>query len=391
MIKKYINKTFFWRVLALCLALTFMPTVGQALPPLRVVYGFDREFPPFTYEEAGGDPTGFDIELIQAVLNGANVVLSMRPLTWETVQIELSSGTINVTSGMVRTERRAKLFSFSDSPTFPLQVRMFTKIYNRFPSLAMFRGQMVGVEKGSFQHRMLENFGGVNIKPFEGRTTALRALYNDEVAAYCGTVQPTYYYINKLNYGAITSVGTPLGVAELRFAVNKGRGDILKVINDGLKRVVESGEYDRLYRKWFVRELSAEERTAMITLAKKAAIPAYAPYGAQAQGAAVITATGKIHTAATVENADPAVTLTALQNALAKSIGDGDFEVLGAVVVGQDGQIQQPTAQELQVLYEFGRGILIIESAAPENSTHMVSQLLPNPVVRQIGDKALEY
>ena len=379
---------------AACLALLgilLCATPSLSAEPLRVVYGFDREFPPFSYEEAGGAPVGFEVELLQAVLTGANVVISMRPLMWDMVPLELSSGAINVTSGMVRTEQRAKLFLFSDLPSFPLQIRLFTKVYNRYPSATLLRGQPVSVEKGSYQHRLLENFGGINIKPFAGRADGIRALYNDEVAAYCGPVQTTYYYINKLNYGAITSVGTPIGMTEMRFAVNKGRGDILRLINAGLKRVVESGEYDRIYRKWFVREITEEDQKNLIRAATQAAIPAYVPYGAEAQGAAVVTATGKIYTAASLENADPALNTTALHNALAKSVSDGDFEIQAAVIVTQDGKVQSPSATELQVLYEFGRGILVIERENDAYVTRMVAELLPNPVVRPTAKQPIEY
>lgn len=380
--------------LAACLALwgaLLCAAPAFSAEPIRVVYGFDREFPPFSYEEAGGAPVGFEVELIKAVLNGANVVLSMRPLMWDMVPLELSSGTINVTSGMVRTEQRAKLYLFSDLPSFPLQIRLFTKVYNRFPSAALLRGQPVSVEKGSYQHRLLENFGGINIKPFAGRVDGIRALYNDEVAAYCGPVQTTYYYINKLNYGAITSVGTPLGMTEMRFAVNKGRGDILRLINDGLKRVVESGEYDRMYRKWFVRELTDDDQKNLIRAATQAAIPAYAPYDAEPQGAAVITATGKIYAAASLENADPALSTTALQSAVARSISEGDFELRAAVIVTQNGKVQPPSAAELQTLYEFGRGILVLDREGDAYVTHMVAQLLPNPVTRPTAKLPVEY
>ena len=180
-----------------------LPSPGAAAP-VRVVYGFDREFAPFTYEEAGGKPIGFEVELIDAIFNGADVTLAHRALQWERVPLELSSGAITLTTSMVRTEQRSKLFLFSELPSFPLQIRLFTKVYNRFPSAKMLRGQMVSVEKGTYQHRLLEAFGGINIKPFPNRADGLRALYNDEVVAYCAPMQNTYYYINKLNYGAIT-------------------------------------------------------------------------------------------------------------------------------------------------------------------------------------------
>ena len=329
---------------------------------------------------------GFEIELIDAIFNGTEVVLSHRPLQWDRVPLELSSGVITITTSMVRTEQRSRLFLFSEKPTFPLQIRLFTKIYNRFPSAALLRGQMVSVEKGSYQHRLLEEFGGINIKTFPNRTDGLRALYNDEVVAYCGPVQNTYYYINKLNYGAITTVGTPLGITEMRIAINRDRGDIKRMVDEGLERVVASGEYDRLYRKWFVRELSDQERDIMLKAAMLGAVPAYAPYGQKGQGAAVLTATGKVYSACTVENADLSLTQSALRGAVSRAVSEGEFELRAAVVVDQQGNIQPVAPEELQVLYEFGRGILIL--AEPEKGrfeTSMVAQLLSNPIIRETG------
>lgn len=359
---------------------------AKAAEPLRVIYGFDREFPPFTYEDPGGIPMGFEIELMQAIFHGTNGNLVFRPLQWERTGLELSAGTITLTSGMVRTEQRSKLYLFSDLPTFPLQIRLFTKIYNRFPAAELFRGQMVSVEQGTYQHRLLNEFGGINIKTFKGRTDGLRALYRDEVAAYCAPVQNTYYYINKLDYGAITTVGTPLGITEMRIAVNRDRGDILRMVNEGLARVMASGEYDRLYRKWFVRELSEQERDIMLTTATQAAIPAYVPYGKKGRGAAVLTATGKVYSACTVENADLSLSLSALRGAVSRAIADGEFELRAALIVDQEGNVMAPTPEDLQVLFEFGRGVLVL--TGPEKgrlSTSMVVELLPNPVVRETG------
>ncbi len=353
--------------------------------PLRVIYGFDREFPPFSYEEAGGNPTGFEVEVIRAVFQGTNVNLSTRPLKWETVPIELSAGTVTLTTGMVQTEQRSQLYLFSRRATFPLQIRLFTKIYNRKPGTAMLRGLPVSVEQGSLAHRLLEAYGGMNIKTYKSAVDALRALYNDEVAAYCGPVQNTYYYIGKLQYGAITTVGTPLGITEMRVAVNRDRGDILKLVDEGLERVVTSGEYDRLYRKWFVRELSDRERKVLRDAAVGAAVPSYVPYGQNGMGAAVLTASGKVYGGTQMENADPALTLSAMRSAVAAAIGAGDFELRAAVLVAPDGSLIMPGPEDLQVLSEFGRGILVpVEEEKGKVVDHMVAELLPNPTVREI-------
>ena len=374
------------------LVLTCLTAMAAALPvaaapaglgaePIRIVYGFDREFPPFSFEDPGGKPVGFEVELLEAMFKG-NALLVMRPLQWDVIQLELSSGTINVTSGMIKTEQRAKLYSFADRPDFTLQLRLFTKIYNRFPNASFLRGQTVSVEQGSYQHRLLENFGGINIKTFKDKVAGIKALYNDAVVAYCGPVQNTYYYLKKLGYTGITTLGTPLGITELRYAVNRNRGDILRLVNTNLARVIKSGEYDRIYRKWFVTDPTIDEANKMMQAAKSALLTAYAPYGKKTYGAAVLTATGKVYPGSLVENADANLSVSALKAAVVNAVGAGDIEIRAALCVDQNGKVVPLVRDDNQFLFEFGRGILVVgayNNGATESQ--MVGVLLSDPVV----------
>jgi cytidine deaminase len=350
-----------------------------------VVYGFDREFAPFTYEEDGGKPAGFEIELVDAVFRGTKAEVFHRPMPWSRIGLELGNGGINLTTGMVRTEQRAKLYLFSEQELFRLQIRLFTKLYNRRPSIDQLRGQAVAVEQGSYPDTLLEQYGGFNIKKFKSRAEAVRALHNDEVQAYCGPVQNTYFLINKQRYGAITTIGTPLGITEMRAAFNRSRGDIRSLFDEGLRQVVASGEYDRLYRKWFVRELNDREKDLMLRAATAAAVPAYAPYGRKGSGAAVLTASGKVYAACNVENADPLLNLSALRGAVAKAVSDGEFELRAALLTDPSGAPLKFSPEDLQVLSEFGRGVLILTGKAKGGfESVMLSRLLPNPVRRDV-------
>jgi cytidine deaminase len=373
---------------ALAALLLPLPPAGAALAAaadnnpraLRVAYGFDREFAPFTYEDPGGKPVGFELEIMESIFRN-QAVLSPRPLNWYSIPMELSSGVITVTSGMIQTPQRVRVYGFSDLSTFTMQVRFFTKVYKRVPNATFLRGQSVSVEEGSFQQTLLEQYGGVNIKPFKSRALALRALYNEEVDAYCGLDEPTYYLIRKLNYGAITTVGTPLGFAEMRIAVNRDRGDVLRIVNDGLRELVASGEYDRLYRKWFVTELDARERQALLADAKKALISSYAPYGKVSYGAAIMSATGKVMVGSNVENQNSQLSLSAIQSALARCVSENELELRAVVLLNQEGQAILPAQADLHSLLEFGRGLLVL---APDSRGNLVSkmlaELLPNPI-----------
>lgn len=353
--------------------------------PMRVIYGFNREFPPFSYQNPGGQATGFEVEIMEAIFAEADVTLVKRPLQWELVPLELSSGAVTVTAGMVETGQHARLFLFSEKPVFPMQMKLFTKVYKRHPSLSLYRGLPVAVEENSFSHRLLEQYGGMNIKPFKDKGLALRELYNDAVAAYCGPVPNTYYYINKLNYGAITTVGSPLAIVSTRVAVNKNRGDVLRLVNEGLERIMNNGEYARIYRKWFVRNLTKEEQAILVKSAVQGSIPAYAPYSGNIEGAAILTATGKVITGCTVENADTALNLSAMQNALANTVTQGEYEIIAAALVNDKGEIIKPGPRDLQALHEFNVGTLILLlDEEQQTATSMVLELLERPVYKDI-------
>lgn len=353
------RKVFFMAaVLLVCIAASHAPVAAHAATrPMRVVYGFDREFPPFSYEDPGGKPVGFEVELLEAIFT-EQVVLVPRPVQWNLIPLELASGSITITSGMVKTEERAKLFGFAATPTLALQIRLFTKNYNRYPNATFLRGQRVSVEQKSYQHRLLQNFGGINLKTFKDKVSPLKALYNDEVEAYCGPVESAYYYMDKLGYGGISSLGTPLGTAELRFAVNRDRGDVLRMVNTGMQRLMENGEYDRIYRKWFVRDLTAQEGLQLLDAAKEATLAAYTPYSRQTRGAAVLTGTGRYFRGSAVENADTALSVSALTAALVEAVSAGELEIRAAICVDANGKPVEPSMEDLLRLNEFGRGIL---------------------------------
>lgn len=362
----------------------FWTIFAFAAPPMKVVYGFDREYPPFSFEEAKGKPVGFDVDIISAIFREEHVDLIFRPLTWDQVLVELSSGSVHLSSGMVKTEQRKLLYSFSDEPTLPTKIKLFTKPANRVGNITLLRGKRVAVKKGTYQQRELERFGGLNIKPYRSQVDALRALHRDEVEAYGGPVQSAYYYINRFKFGSIAAVGTPLAVEDAYIVANMNKPEVLEMVNRGMQRILANGEYDRIYRKWFVPELVKEEQEQLFSAAKNAAINAYAPYTKNPVGAAVLTRSGRIFTGCNVENAQLSESETAIRTAVLKAVSEGEYEFRAVAAVGPNGRIIAPSAADRQFLFEFGRGILAaVEPEKGRVEMHMMSQLLPAPFAKR--------
>ena len=371
-------------VLALCLGFA-VAAQAQNFPIAqpKSVYGFDREFPPYSFQDPGGKPTGFEVELVEAIFRGSGVNLQMRPLAWDMIQLELANGQISFTSGMLPTVQRKEIYLFSDRPTAAANIRFFTKNYNRVANIELLRGQAVSTEKDSYSLRMMERYGGLIIKPYDTKQNAIRALYEDYVYAYCGPEANAYYIMDKLKFSGISAMGTPLRLSEMYFAVNRERQDVQRLINENMKKLIANGEYEAIYRKWFVREIKEEERSKLIESATKATISAYAPYSGKVRGAAVLTMSGKIYTGSSIENADPKLNLSALRSALAMAAAAGDMEVRAAVTVDEKGAVQPAASDDKQVMYEYNRGGLFILLEGGKPVTKTAGEILPNPVVNR--------
>jgi cytidine deaminase len=103
-------------------------------------------------------------------------------------------------------------------------------------------------------------------------------------------------------------------------------------------------------------EALSDEDGKLVTLARGARLRAYAPGTGAPEGAAVRDADGRTYAAATVENADPALTTSALRGAVAAAVSSGarTFEAAAVVTAGL------PSAADLAVLREFGVGVPVL-------------------------------
>ena len=102
-------------------------------------------------------------------------------------------------------------------------------------------------------------------------------------------------------------------------------------------------------------DLSPED-AKIVTLARGARLRAHAPHTGVAEGAAVRDTVGRTYAAATVENADPSLTTSALRAAVAAAASSGVRTFEAAAVVSE-----QPVSDaDLAVLREFGADVPVL-------------------------------
>ncbi len=110
--------------------------------------------------------------------------------------------------------------------------------------------------------------------------------------------------------------------------------------------------------------------------AAKASEYAYAPYSKIKVGAAVLTKSNKIYTAANVENASYGLTICAERAGLCKSISEGDTAIKAIAIYSTLKNIT-PCGACRQFIAEFGKDIKVIFKYDEEIKNQPVDKLLP--------------
>ncbi len=105
------------------------------------------------------------------------------------------------------------------------------------------------------------------------------------------------------------------------------------------------------------------EDAKILGLARGARLRAHVPHTGLAEGAAVRDTDGRTYAAATVENADPGLTTSALRAAVAAAASSGVRSFEAAAVV-TEGLVSDA---DLAVLREFGVGVPLLV-AAPDGT-----------------------
>ncbi len=118
---------------------------------------------------------------------------------------------------------------------------------------------------------------------------------------------------------------------------------------------------------------------ALIAQAAAVRLNAFAPYSKFKVGAAVIGASGKVHTGCNVESASFGLTCCAERVAVFKAVSEGETAITAVAVVTDMSPPASPCGACRQVLYEFGKdAVLLRANLTGEVLESRVGDMLPD-------------
>jgi len=124
--------------------------------------------------------------------------------------------------------------------------------------------------------------------------------------------------------------------------------------------------------------MTEQQRQQIIEAALATRERAYAPYSGFRVGAAVLTASGKIHAGCNVENASFGLTLCAERVALATAVASGDVQLVALAVALAGGGMPCGACRQFAAEFRHDLPLLVIDAEQPDRIVETsISELLP--------------
>lgn len=213
--------------------------------------GTNAEFPPFEYRE-GNKISGFDIEVAERIAKKAGKELKITDMSFDGLIPALQSQKIDmIVSGMSVTEERKKNVDFSEGYYKASQVIIVKSENNGVIGVDSLKGKTIGVQLGTTGDIEASKIEGADIKKYNAGFAAIMDLKNGKIDAVVLDYEPAYNFVKKNS--DIKFAAENLTSEEYSIAVAKGNTELVNIINETLKEMKASGEYDELVKKYFTK------------------------------------------------------------------------------------------------------------------------------------------
>lgn len=207
---------------------------------------------PYTFTDASGTFTGFDVELFTDVAKRAGIgkpVFTGQDFSGLLAAVANHQFDVGVAAIGITAERK-KTVDFSDGYLAGYLTVLTTKA-SGIDSAKDLDGKRLGVVQGTLQEAYaVKNFPKANLVRFPDNNAAVSALNSGSVDAHFLDYEAAKSYVAQ--YPALKDAeDIPSFDAPAGFAIAKGNTALKNALNKGLHEAMEDGTWKKLYQKWF--------------------------------------------------------------------------------------------------------------------------------------------
>ncbi len=241
---------------------------GRPLPDLKAVESIriavDEDFPPFSYKERSGALNGFNVAIANAICEDLRLTCEFSARSFDDLMPALERGEVDaVIAGINVTEEAVEMADFTGAYYRSLG-RFAVRKQNPIVKADMrsLAGKRIGVVKGSSHEAWVtEYFSRSNIRSFPTLKEGLEALRTGVVDSFFGDgLQIMFWLAGSASQECCRFVAGGYNDPHyfsrgMAIAVKRGNTELRDVLDYGLDRLQSSGNYAKIFRRYFPMSL----------------------------------------------------------------------------------------------------------------------------------------
>jgi ABC-type amino acid transport substrate-binding protein len=215
----------------------------------ELIVATNAEFPPFEYFE-GDNIVGIDMDIAQAIADKLGVELKIDHMNFDAVLAAVPSGKADLGIAALSTSpERLKVMDFSDT-YFTCSVVALVGIDNdTIKGQDDLVGKRIGVQTGTIADTIATDIEGAEVVRMNKDADSVQDLINGKLDAVLIDENPGKIFVSQ-NSDKIKMLDEQLSDDEYAIATKKGNTELIKVVNEVIKELKDSGEYDKILEKY---------------------------------------------------------------------------------------------------------------------------------------------
>ena len=246
-----------WLKRALSLACAGVAIHAQSQDKPRMSVGFIARYQPYSFLQADGSLTGFDVDVVRTLLGASGHEMDPVTDTLTNLRKMLKDGDIAfIGNQLLMTPENRRYFDFVKSYATIQLVSVLREDDDRdFLSLDDFLGKKLGVLANTGIEDQARGALGKSVQAFDRIEDALRALADQKLDAVLEENLIAEYHIDKDNLPL--KVGVPFAAPiRVGLAVAKGNKDIEQRLSLGVQTLVKDKSFKAISTRWFGYDVS---------------------------------------------------------------------------------------------------------------------------------------
>lgn len=217
----------------------------------KLVVATDAAFPPFEYVDENKDIVGFDIDLMNAIAEKADLDIKFKNVAWDPLLAGMAECQYDMAiSAITILPERAEQFSFSNPYINAGQIIAVTMNNDTVASPDDLVGATIGAQLGTTGAMEVESIADATLKTYDTYELAFLDLMNGQIDAVIADYPTAVAFVNK-NADKLKVVGEVFTDENYGIAFCKDNDELIAQVNAALAELQSEGYIDELVNIWY--------------------------------------------------------------------------------------------------------------------------------------------